>query len=112
MVVGSPPNKLCSHPYDMGVEVKKECAEDEVDRGLVQKRFSVEEDAVLKEGIKKHGLGKWSVMLKDQSLKFHPGRTRDSIRVRADTLGLTKWKKKKMKTKDKQRIKTITKTME
>ena len=82
------------HPSDMSVEVKKEWAEDEVDRGLVQKRFSLEEDAVLKEGIKKHGLGKWSVMLKDESLKFHPARTRDSIRVRADTLGLTKKKKK------------------
>ena len=29
------PSKL-SHLYDMGVEVKKECAEDEVARGLVQ----------------------------------------------------------------------------
>ena len=36
-------------------------------------------------------------MLKDTSLKFHPARTRDSIRVRADTLGLTKGKKKKKK---------------
>ena len=79
---------------DMTVDVKKECAEDEVNRGLVQKRFSPEEDSVLKEGIKKHGLGKWSVMLKDKSLNFHPARTRDSIRVRADTLGLSKQKKK------------------
>ena len=79
---------------DMTVDVKKECAEDEVNRGLVQKRFSPEEDSVLKEGIKKYGLGKWSVMLKDKSLNFHPARTRDSIRVRADTLGLSKQKKK------------------
>ena len=103
-----PAQSKLPHPFDMAVEVKKECAEDEVDRGLVQKRFSLEEDAVLKEGIKKHGLGKWSVMLKDQSLKFHPARTRDSIRVRADTLGLTKGKKKKKK--DKKTIGTITKT--
>ena len=88
----------------MSVEVKKEWAEDEVDRGLVQKRFSLEEDAVLKEGIKKHGLGKWSVMLKDESLKFHPARTRDSIRVRADTLGLTKKKKKSNKTIGKKKM--------
>ena len=82
---------------DMSVEVKKENASDNINLGLVQKRFSLEEDAVLKEGIKKHGLGKWSIMLKDSSLKFHPARTRDSIRVRADTLGLTKGKKKKKK---------------
>ena len=82
---------------DMSVEVKKENASDNINLGLVQKRFSLEEDAVLKEGIKKHGLGKWSIMLKDTSLKFHPARTRDSIRVRADTLGLTKGKKKKKK---------------
>ena len=87
---------MCDMPQrsDMTVDVKKECAEDEVNRGLVQKRFSPEEDSVLKEGIKKHGLGKWSVMLKDKSLNFHPARTRDSIRVRADTLGLSKQKKK------------------
>ena len=82
---------------DLSIEVKRECVDDVVDRGLVQKRFSLEEDAVLKEGIKKYGLGKWSVMLKDQSLKFHPARTRDSIRMRADTLGLTKGKNKKKK---------------
>ena len=82
---------------NMSVDVKKEYAEDQVDCCLVQKRFSLEEDAVLKEGIKKHGLGKWSVMLKDKTLNFHPARTRDSIRVRADTLGLTKGKGKKKK---------------
>jgi hypothetical protein len=85
---------------DLSVEIKKEFAEDEVDRGLVQKRFSPEEDSVLKEGIKKHGLGKWSVMLKDKTLNFHPARTRDSIRVRADTLGLSKQKNKKKKSKN------------
>ena len=80
---------------DISVEVKKELVDNEGCRGLVQKRFSPQEDTVLKEGIKKHGLGKWSLMLKDKSLNFHPARTRDSIRVRADTLGLTKKKKKK-----------------
>ena len=89
----------CGMPQSsvMSVEVKKEIAEDSVNFGLVQKRFSPEEDAVLKEGIRKHGLGKWSVMLKDKSLRFHPARTRDSIRVRADTLGLSKQKKKSNK---------------
>ena len=80
---------------DMSAEVKREVAEDAVDHGLVQKRFSPEEDSALKEGIKKYGLGKWSVMLKDKTLNFHSARTRDAIRVRADTLGLTNKKKKK-----------------
>ena len=82
-------------PGVLSLKVKNEIAEDEVDRGLVQKRFSPEEDSALKEGIKKYGLGKWSVMLKDKSLNFHSARTRDAIRVRADTLGLSKKKKKK-----------------
>ena len=34
-------------------------------------------------------------MLKDKTLNFHPSRTRDSIRMRAVTLGLSKKKKKK-----------------
>ena len=83
-------------PSEMPVEVKREIAEDEADRGLVQKRFSPEEDSALKEGINRYGLGKWSVMLKDKTLNFHPARTRDAIRVRADTLGLSKKKKKKI----------------
>ena len=78
---------------ELSVEVKKEMAEFEVGRGKIQKRFCPEEDSVLKEGIKKYGLGRWSLMLKDKTLKFHPCRTRDSIRMRADTLGLSKKKK-------------------
>jgi hypothetical protein len=85
---------------ELDVEVKKELAEDEVRRGRqrvsidvgIQKRFSPEEDLVLKQGIEKHGFGKWSVMLKDKSLKFHPSRARDSLRMRASSLGLTKKK--------------------
>ena len=92
---------------DIDVEVKKEFAEDEVGPGRrrgsfnvgIQKRFSPEEDLVLKQGIEKHGLGKWSVMLKDESLQFHPSRARDSLRMRADTLGLTKRKRLTRKSK-------------
>ena len=80
---------------NLSVEVKKEVVENEMERAQLQKRFCSDEDAALKEGIKKYGLGKWSIMLKDKTLNFHPNRTRDSIRVRADTLGLSKKKKKK-----------------
>ena len=79
----------------LSVKVKKEVAENEADRAHFQKRFCLDEDAALKEGIEKYGLGKWSVMLKDKTLNFHPNRTRDALRVRADTLGLSKKKKKK-----------------
>ena len=79
----------------MTIEVKKETALNEVKEGQIQKRFCSNEDAALREGVKKHGLGKWAVMLKDKTLNFHPSRTRDSIRMRAVTLGLSKKKKKK-----------------
>ena len=99
--------KACTQEID--VEVKKELAEDEVGRGRsrvsmnvgIQKRFSPEEDLVLKQGIEKHGLGKWSVMLKDESLQFHPSRARDSLRMRADTLGLTRNKRPSRKNRAK-----------
>ena len=83
------------HPSTMTFEVKKETATNNVTRGQIQKRFCSNEDAALREGVKKHGLGKWAVMLKDKTLNFHPSRTRDSIRMRAVTLGLSKMKKKK-----------------
>ena len=86
---------------EMDLEVKKELMEGENASPLCQKRFCPEEDNALKEGIKKHGLGKWSVMLKDTSLKFSPSRTRDALRMRADTLGLSKNKRNTRKNKTK-----------
>ena len=81
---------------DDDIEVKKEDIT-EAARGTGLKRFSLEEDSFLKEGIKKHGVGKWSFIVADKTLKFHPSRTRDSLRVRADTLGLSNKKKRKRK---------------
>ena len=78
------------------VEVKKEEAAEAV-RGTGLKRFSLEEDTFLKEGIKIHGVGKWSFIVADKALKFHPSRTRDALRMRADTLGLSNKKKRKRK---------------
>lgn len=46
--------------------------------------FTPEEDNNLKKGIEKHGYGHWSAMLKDNSLKFHKGRTADAMKKRAD----------------------------
>ena len=94
----SAPDAVIQHE-DMGVEVKKELAEEEVARTSIQKRFCPEEDKTLKAGIAKHGLGKWSIMLKDNTLSFHTSRTRHALRMRADTLGLSKRKKSGRRTK-------------
>ena len=92
---------------EMDLEVKKELMEGENASPLCQKRFCPEEDNALKEGIKKHGLGKWSVMLKDTSLKFSPSRTRDALRMRADTLGLSKNKRNTRKNKTKKNAENV-----
>ena len=79
------------------LEVKKEELETGFGDGSRLKRFSVEEDDSLKKGIKKYGLGRWVQILRDKCLTFHSSRTRDSLRVRADTLGLSKKKTGKKK---------------
>ena len=75
-------------------EMKEEMVENELASVQCQKRFCPREDNALREGVKKYGLGKWSVMLQDKSLLFAPSRTRDSLRMRAGTLGLSKKKTK------------------
>ena len=75
------------------IEVKKEELEKEVSQGTRFIRFTPEEDSFLRQGIKKYGLGRWSHILKDAELPFHKSRTRDSLRMRADTLGLSKKRK-------------------
>ena len=79
------------------LEIKKEELENELGAGTRLRRFSLEEDNSLKEGIRKYGLGKWINILRDKCFSFHQSRTRDSLRVRADTLGLTKKKRKRKK---------------
>ena len=79
----------------LDVDVKKEEVENELARGTRLKRFTLEEDSFLKEGIRKYGVGRWSHILRDADLKFHPSRTRDSLRMRADTIGITNKKKRK-----------------
>ena len=85
------------------IEVKKEDLENEIARGTRMKRFTFEEDIILKKGIKKHGLGKWSRILNDPEFSFHQGRTRDTLRMRADTLGLSNKKTAATKKVAKQR---------
>ena len=46
-------------------------------------KFSKEEDASLKEGLRRHGFGHWTAMIRDKELTFQRGRTADSIKKRA-----------------------------
>ena len=48
-------------------------------------KFTEEEDGYLNMGIRKYGKTAWAAILKDDSLKFHDSRTRDSLRVRASS---------------------------
>ena len=75
------------------IELKKEEVEEE------QKKlfFSQTEDGYLKAGIEKYASSskKWSDILQDGDYKFHPCRTRDTLRMRATTLKLGKGRLKK-----------------
>ena len=77
------------------IELKKEEVEEEVKKLL----FSETEDSFLTAGVVKYANScrKWADILKDEEYKFHPSRTRDTIRMRATTLGLGKKKKSQRK---------------
>ena len=75
------------------IEVKKEELEDS--KSFLT--FTTAEDSFLKEGFAKYAKSKkkWADILKDEGFQFQRGRTRDSLRVRATTLGLQKSKAKR-----------------
>ena len=68
--------------YD--VEIKREDVRTAV-KGLVNKKFTKEEDKFLAEGIKQFGPRSWSKILSCKDYKFNLCRTRDSLRMRAKT---------------------------
>ena len=76
------------------VEIKKEEAAHHVKPLRKSKRFTADEDGNLKMGIEKYGVGAWSFILHDKSLKFNSNRSRDSLRMRAETCGFKTQKKK------------------
>ena len=67
------------------VVVKRETISNEIKRSARNVKFSQSEDNYLKIGIQKCGSKNWSAILKDSNYEFHTSRTRDSLRVRADT---------------------------
>ena len=100
-VSSTPKRSQKSKMYDKGritqsVEVKKEIASKEVVSKEVTRKssrnvkFSPEEDRELLKGMQKHGEKNWASIIKDETLDFHPSRTRDSLRVRADSAAFKK----------------------
>ena len=65
------------------IEIKREVAQQQVTKRNV--KFTSEEDQFLKQGITKYGRKSWSVILKDPTFSFHSSRTKDSLRVRANS---------------------------
>ena len=75
------------------VTIKREYATKEIRKAsktCKNIKFSAAEDEYLMKGIKKHGLKNWSGILKDDEYVFHKTRTRDSLRVRADSIAFKK----------------------
>ena len=77
-------------PLNADLEIKKEEAEEQVRDGLSIKRFTPTEDKYLKAGVHKYGKSSWSKILRDKEYNFTASRTRDSLRMRAKTLGILK----------------------
>ena len=77
------------------VKIKREVAGNQVKKPRNTK-FSTEEDNFLKEGIKRYGQKSWSLILKDNNFEFHQSRTRDSLRMRADSASFRKFYTKKV----------------
>ena len=68
------------------IVIKKETPQRQVEKKASKNvKFTSEEDHYLKQGIQKYGRKSWALILKDPTLKFHSTRTRDSLRVRADS---------------------------
>ena len=80
-----PQTSITNIPND-NIVIKREVAQQQANKKPTKNvKFTSEEDRYLKEGIKKYGRRSWAVILKDPNLKFHSTRTRDSLRVRADS---------------------------
>jgi len=67
------------------IVVKKEVVSLVTKKTLKNVKFTNEEDKYLETGIRKYGRKAWAQILKDNSFQFHSSRTRDSLRMRADS---------------------------
>jgi len=67
------------------IVVKKEVVSLVTKKTLKNVKFTNEEDKYLETGIRIYGRKAWAQILKDNSFQFHSSRTRDSLRMRADS---------------------------
>ncbi|KAK3740644.1 hypothetical protein QZH41_000144 [Actinostola sp. cb2023] len=72
------------------IKDQQEMELDEKNKPFVKKMpkrlpFTKEEDDNLKQGLRRHGSGQWSVILKDTTLTFQVGRKADSLKKRANS---------------------------
>ena len=65
--------------------IKEKVAEKRVKASPVNIKFTSEEDCFLIKGIEKYGKGAWTRILGDPQLHFNANRSRDSLRMRADS---------------------------
>jgi len=72
------------------VVIKKEVVNLVTKRTPKNIKFSQQEDEFLLKGIQKYGKKSWACILKDTSYIFHSTRTRDSLRMRADSAAFKK----------------------
>ena len=84
-------DRLESIVYNNGMEVNEDVpTSSKAKKSARNARFTVEEDRFLKAGIEKHGKKAWSLILKDKQFHFHGTRTRDALRMRADSVAFKK----------------------
>ena len=67
---------------DVKMEIESNAEVEKVGRRRI---FSTAEDVQLCQGIKRFGKGKWAVILKEGTTVFHHSRTRDALRMRAQS---------------------------
>ena len=78
--------------FEDDVEVKKEEAQKQLERQNKpkkinkNKKFSEAEDCFLKQGILKYGKSNWAKILNDAQYRFDSSRTRDTLRMRANSV--------------------------
>ena len=61
----------------------KSSESDKAPKRTAKSAFTEEEDEFLLAGIKKHGKGKWTRILKDPDYRFHPSRKNATLMLRA-----------------------------
>jgi len=89
------------------VEIKREVVSKETAKAIQNIAFTKEEDKDLRRGIQKYGVKSWAAILKDKELKFHRSRTRDSLRMRANSATFKKIIFKQSETADSIRVLTL-----